>query len=185
MKVNSQLGWRGVKFGPWSVPEQVLSKHNCPHLRDPRAAGVWSEHLDQTDCQEGEGQSPVDVHEVVHDVGARALQRGDEEESSKRVNTLKLTGTKNHTYTCVDVTESTSASGHACVACREDVNDLSTLFLSPSTSISNTISGFPSPLSVASAAFRWSANLIGATRRTNIQFKPASPLKLNKNKQTF
>lgn len=84
--------------GEVQPPERILQKWDFPHLWDPRAAGVRSEHLDQTDSQEGEGQSPVDVHEVVHDVRARALQRGEEEESSRgeRVNTLKLT--KNHTY---------------------------------------------------------------------------------------
>lgn len=45
-----------------------MQKRHFPHLRDPRATGVRSKHLDQTDGQEGEGQSPVDVHEVVHDV---------------------------------------------------------------------------------------------------------------------
>lgn len=45
------------------------------HLWDSRAAGVRSKHLHQADGQEGEGQSPVDVHEVVHDVGAWTLPR--------------------------------------------------------------------------------------------------------------
>lgn len=46
-----------------------------PHLRDPRPTGIGCKHLHQTDSQEGEGQSPVDIHEVVHNVRARTLQR--------------------------------------------------------------------------------------------------------------
>ncbi len=62
---------------------RVLSSQHSPHLRDPRAAGVRCKHLDETDGQEGEGQSPIDVHEVVHDVRAGTLQRSEEEERGR------------------------------------------------------------------------------------------------------
>lgn len=62
---------------------QDLQKQCFPHLWDPWAAGVRRKHLNQTNCQEGEGQSPVDVHEIVHDVRAGALQRGADEEGGK------------------------------------------------------------------------------------------------------
>lgn len=44
------------------------------YLRDPRATGVRGKHLDQNNRQESKGQSPVGVHEVVHNVGARTLK---------------------------------------------------------------------------------------------------------------
>lgn len=43
------------------------------HLGDSWAAGVGSEGSDQRDGQEGEEQSPEDVHQVVHYVGERTL----------------------------------------------------------------------------------------------------------------
>lgn len=49
------------------------------YLRDPWAAGVGGEHLHQADGQEGEGQRPVYVHEIIHDVGAGTLQRKKED----------------------------------------------------------------------------------------------------------
>lgn len=73
-----------------SVSERVLKKLNFSHLGDPRAASVGSKHLDQTDSQEGEGQSPVDVHEVVHDVWAGTLQRDEDVKVSPPLNLLVL-----------------------------------------------------------------------------------------------
>lgn len=44
------------------------------NLWDPRATGVRGKHFNQYNGQEGKGQSPVRVHEVVHNVGARTLK---------------------------------------------------------------------------------------------------------------
>ena len=54
-----------------------------PHLRDSGATRVRSEGPDQSDGQEGEEQSPEDVHQVVDDVSKRPLQATQETESYK------------------------------------------------------------------------------------------------------
>lgn len=79
-----------------TVPEFHFSSS---HLRNPRATSVRSEHLDQADGEESKGQSPVDVHEVVHNVRARTLQRDEE----GRNRGIKQAGTYNVIiYGCSD-----------------------------------------------------------------------------------